>query len=95
MRPCEQIMASLPAACVTSFSSPFTSASVDYSGPPLVKQRRSHVKRYGCIFTCLVMRAVHIEIAHSLDTEPSLVRLPGLLAKEDGRRRYTATTEQI
>ena len=71
-RPCEQIMAPLPAVLVTPFRPPFTSVGVDYFGPLIVKQRRSHVRRYGCIFACLVMRAVHIDIAHSLDTESFL-----------------------
>ena len=38
-------------------------------GPLEVKQGRSHAKRYGCLFTCLVTGAVHIEIAYSLDTD--------------------------
>ena len=69
---CEQFMADLPSDRVTANDPPFTSVGVDYFGPVQVKQGRSHVKRYGCIFTCLNTRAVHIEIAHSLNTDSML-----------------------
>lgn len=66
---CQQLMAELPTERVTPEKPPFTNVGVDYFGPLYVKQGRSHVKRYGCIFTCLAIRAVHIEISHSLDTD--------------------------
>ena len=68
-RPCEQIMAPLPIARVSPCLPPFSSVGVDYFGPILVKSRRSQVKRYECVFTCLAVRAVHIEIAHELTTD--------------------------
>ena len=54
---------------VTAFESPFVATGVDYFGPLLIKQGRSDVKRYGCVFTCMAVRAVHIEVAHSLEAE--------------------------
>lgn len=67
--PLEQKMGDLPADRVTPGKAPFTYVGVDYFGPFLVKRGRSRVKRYGCIFTCLTIRAIHIEIANSLDTD--------------------------
>ena len=65
----QQIMSELPEVRVTPDKPPFTYVGVDYFGPLSVRERRSTLKRYGCLFTCLTTRAVHIEIAHSLDTD--------------------------
>lgn len=62
-------MADLPAVRVTPDEPPFTRVGVDYFRPFEVKSRRSVVKRYGIIFTCLAIRAIHIEVAPSLDTD--------------------------
>jgi hypothetical protein len=70
--PCEQMMAPLPAVRVNIPDYPFAFTGVDYFGPFTIKRGRSQDKRYGCVFTCLTMRAVHIEVAHSLDAESFL-----------------------
>ena len=65
----EQLMANLPKERLRPENPPFTSVSVDYFGPLYIQQGHSHVKRYGCLFTCLTTRAVHIEITSTLDTD--------------------------
>ena len=66
---CQQQMAPLIKEQVTPDSPPFTNVGVDCFGPMLVKCRRSTVKRWGCIFTCLAIRAIHIEVLHSMNTD--------------------------
>ena len=54
---------------VTSWKPPFSFVGVDCFGPFSVKRGRSQVKRYSVLHTCLVTRAVHIEVAYSMDTD--------------------------
>jgi hypothetical protein len=68
-KPREQIMANLPQERIEPDRPPFTYVGVDVFGPFMVKVNRSELKRYGCMFTCFVSRAVHIEMLHSLETE--------------------------
>ena len=72
-KPEQQIMAPLPVARITPADAPFTSVGVHYFGPIHVKLKRSRVKRYGCIFTCLTMRAIHIEVSQDLSTDSFLM----------------------
>ncbi|XP_052250735.1 uncharacterized protein LOC127857971 [Dreissena polymorpha] len=65
-------MAPLTQEQTTPDKPPFTFVDVDYFGPLMVKQRRSSVKRYGCLFSCLTTRSVYTEIAHSLTTNSFL-----------------------
>ena len=78
---CEQKMADLPADRFTPDKPPFTSVGVDCFGPLQVRLGRSLVKRYGVIFTCMTIRTVHLEVAHSLDTDSFLMALRRFIAR--------------
>jgi len=64
-----QKMADLPSERITPNRPPFTYVGVDVFGPMQVSVGRSSAKRYGCLFTCLTTRAIHIEIINSLDCD--------------------------
>ena len=62
-------MADLPKERLMSGKPPISHAGVDYFGPLYVREARSNVNRYECLFSCLVTRAAHIEVVHSFDTD--------------------------
>ena len=77
----KQYMADLPPCRLQVHEPRFYNVGVDYFGPFLIKQKRSLVKRYGCLFTCLSMRAVHIEIANSLTADSFINALRRFIAR--------------
>ena len=77
---CTQKMADLPKDR-TDCSPPFTYSAVDYFGPYFIKEGRKQHKRYGVLFTCLASRAIHLETAHSLDTDSFLHALRRFIAR--------------
>ena len=64
----EQKMANLPAERVIE-APPFTHVGMDMYGHFTIKQGRKEVKRYGCIFTCMASRAVHLEVTTTMNTD--------------------------
>ncbi|XP_065077560.1 uncharacterized protein LOC135700833 [Ochlerotatus camptorhynchus] len=68
-RPRSPRMAPLPVERVTSHLRPFSSVGIDYLGPVEVTIGRRKEKRWVAVFTCLAVRAVHLEVVHSLTTE--------------------------
>ena len=80
-RPCTQQEADLPLDRVTPGGPAFSSVGVDYFGPIPVKRGRGREKKYGCLFTCLVTRAVHIEVADTLGSDSFINCLQRFMAR--------------
>ena len=70
----EQIMADLPKDDVNE-APPFIYCGVNIFGPFLVKERRSELQRYGALFTCIVSRAVYIEVGATMETDSFIMAL--------------------
>ena len=79
-RPSVQLMCDLPSERLEPNKPPFSSVGIDCFGPYYVKLGRAEIKRYGCIFTCMCTRAVHIEKLNTLETDSFL----------NGLRRFAA-----
>ena len=99
-----QIMAPLPDVRLGVSLQAFDKVGCDYAGPFLTKQGRGKVrtKRYLCLFTCLVTRAVHLEMAYSLDTDSLLNALwrmaarrglPSMILSDNGKNMVGAEAE--
>ncbi|XP_075157968.1 uncharacterized protein LOC142231235 [Haematobia irritans] len=80
-KPTNPQMAKLPRARLASYSAPFAFTGLDFFGPILVTVNRHKEKRYGCLFTCLTIRAVHIEVAHSLTTNSCILAIRNFMAR--------------
>ena len=76
-KPAQQLMGPVPKYRISEPLRPFLRVGVDYGGPFYTKQGRgrAQAKRYLCLFTCLQIRACHLELAYSLDTEGFLMAL--------------------
>ena len=77
----------LPARRLTPFLSPFTHTIVDLFGPIHIKQRRSEQKSWCVLFCCANVRAVHLEVAETLETDALL----NCLTRFVNRRCYPRT----
>jgi hypothetical protein len=67
----KQVMAPLPNVRLRFTFRPFDQTAVDFAGPFITIQGRGkkRLKRWLCVFTCLSVRAVHLEMAWGLDTD--------------------------
>ncbi|CAB4037966.1 uncharacterized protein LOC110239131 [Paramuricea clavata] len=66
---------------------PFMHTIVDLFGPIYIKQRRSELKRWCVLFCCANVRAIHLEVAETLETDAFL----NCLTRFANRRGYPKT----
>ena len=74
-RTCRQVMANLPEERLSP-AAPFEFTSVDLFGPYIVKddvKKRTTMKVWGVVFSCMSSRAIHVELASTLSTESFLL----------------------
>ena len=76
----EQKMADLPDYRTTP-EGPFVLVGLDMFGPFLVKEKRSQVKRYVALYTCLSSRAVHLETTKDMSTDSFIQSLRRFMAR--------------
>lgn len=72
-KPIQPQMGQLPKDLVTPYVRPFSYTGLDYFEPISVTIRRQREKRWIALFTCLSVRAVHLEIASDLSSDACLL----------------------
>lgn len=64
---------------------PFQNTAVDYAGPTMISDRKGRgcrlIKAYICVFVCLAVRAVHIELVTELSTDAFLAALNRFISR--------------
>ena len=95
-------MSNLPRFRIEYQRRPFTNTGLDFFGPMFIKQRRSRLKRWGCLFACMLTRVVHLELVELLDTDSFINALerfinrggkPSTLLSDSGSNFKGATRE--
>lgn len=80
-RPKPPAMADLPAGRLSTYTRPFTFVGIDFFGPMIISVGRRTDKRYVLLIICLTVRAIHLEIAHSLTTDYCIMCLRNFIAR--------------
>jgi Pao retrotransposon peptidase/Family of unknown function (DUF5641)/Protein of unknown function (DUF1759)/Integrase zinc binding domain len=86
-KPAQPLMGQLPEERFAYHEKPFTNTGVDFFGPFLVSVGRRTEKRYGVLFTCLSVRAIHLEIAHDLSTNSCIMAVRRMVSRRGAVRK--------
>ena len=84
VKPTDQLLGQLPAERVTPAST-FDKVGVDYAGPFQIKfghvRKPTVLKAYICLFVCLAVKAVHLELVSDLTAEAFIAALRRFVAR--------------
>ena len=84
IKPQDQLLGQLPSERV-SLAAPFEKSGVDYAGPFQIKyghvRKPTVIKTYICLFVCLTVKAVHLELVSDLTTEAFIAALRRFIAR--------------
>ncbi|XP_017472588.1 PREDICTED: uncharacterized protein LOC108363668 [Rhagoletis zephyria] len=74
-KPSPPILGTLPKDRLTPYVRPFSYTGIDYFGPLNVTIGRRTEKRWIALFTCLTVRAIHLEVAADLSTDSCILTI--------------------
>ncbi|XP_035892319.1 uncharacterized protein LOC118503306 [Anopheles stephensi] len=77
----EPMMGDLPEARLSPFTRAFSYTGIDYFGPFVVVDGRKTQKRWGVLFTCMTVRAIHIETVPSLSTSACIIAIRNFIGR--------------
>ena len=86
------VYADLPAERLAFYELVFSYTGVDYFGLIILQQSKKtgtnlrESKCYGVVFTCLITRVVHLEVAGNLSTESFILALRRFIARRGQTR---------
>ena len=84
--PVQPRMAAIPNARLGHRLRAFTYSGLDYFGPLYIKNGKRVEKRYVALFTCLTIRAVHLELANALTADSAIMALRRFSARRGSPR---------
>ena len=73
--------APLPNYVTDGSMKPFSFVGLDYLGPLCVRQGEGFIKHWICLFTCIEIRAIHLELVINMNTDKFLMCLRRFIAR--------------
>lgn len=73
---------------LTPYKRPFTFVGIDYLGPVEVSVGRRSEKRWIVLFTCLVVRAIHLEVAYNLTAQSCIMAIRRFICRRGPAAEY-------